>query len=108
MNILFVCSQNRLRSPTAENVFSNYPGYSVRSAGLDKSAIVSISTEDIEWSEIIFVMEQEHKNKLMKRFGKICSNKKIVVLGIPDEYEYMDPTLINELKDKTSKYIIGK
>jgi predicted protein tyrosine phosphatase len=35
LNVLFVCSQNKLRSPTAEQVFANWPGVEVSSAGLD-------------------------------------------------------------------------
>ena len=34
MNVLFVCSENRLRSPTAEAIFSEHPGVRARSAGL--------------------------------------------------------------------------
>ncbi|MGI2908535.1 hypothetical protein [Tolypothrix sp. VBCCA 56010] len=35
MKLLFVCSQNRLRSPTAEVVFSKHEKLEVDSAGLD-------------------------------------------------------------------------
>jgi len=33
-NLLFLCSRNRLRSPTAEPVFADRPGVETASAGL--------------------------------------------------------------------------
>jgi protein-tyrosine-phosphatase len=39
--VLFVCSRNQWRSPTAERVFATRPGLEVRSAGVDKSALPS-------------------------------------------------------------------
>jgi protein-tyrosine-phosphatase len=59
--LLFLCSQNRLRSPTAEAVFSEYEGLEVESAGLDRNAELTVSTEMIEWADIIFVMEKSHR-----------------------------------------------
>ena len=37
-NVLFLCSQNRLRSPTAEHVFADWPGIETSSAGLNHDA----------------------------------------------------------------------
>ena len=102
---LFICSQNKLRSPTAEQVFSHYPNIEVRSAGLNNDAVYHLSSEDLLWAEYIFVMEKAHKNKLQKKFKEFIKNQRIIVLDIPDEYEYMDPILIDELKRKVIKYI---
>lgn len=66
--VLFVCSQNRLRSPTAEQVFSNRPGFEVASAGTDPAAANPLSTEIVEWADVIFVMEKAHRNRLVRRF----------------------------------------
>ncbi|MCC5639107.1 low molecular weight protein tyrosine phosphatase family protein [Nostoc sp. CHAB 5844] len=98
--LLFICSQNRLRSPTAEAVFAEYEGLETDSAGLDHYAEVPVSTEAIEWADIIFVMEQPHKRKLTKNFQPFLKGKKIICLDIPDEFEYMEPALINLLKKK--------
>ena len=103
--ILFVCSQNKLRSPTAEAVFSNAPNLVVRSAGLNNDAEVPLGVEDIEWAEIIFVMEQAQKRKLQKRFKASLKNQKLVILGIPDDYEYMQPELIALLKKKVPQFL---
>ncbi|MBD2514101.1 phosphotyrosine protein phosphatase [Nostoc sp. FACHB-973] len=98
--LLFLCSQNRLRSPTAEAVFSEYEGLETDSAGLDRYAEVPVSTEALAWADIIFVMEKSHKNKLSKNFQPFLKDKKIICLDIPDEYEYMEAALIELLKQK--------
>ncbi|QLE57169.1 low molecular weight protein tyrosine phosphatase family protein [Nostoc sp. TCL26-01] len=98
--LLFICSQNRLRSPTAEAVFADYEGLETDSAGLDRSAQVVVSSEAIEWADIIFVMEKSHKQKLAKNFQPFLKDKKVICLDIPDEFAYMQPTLIDILKKK--------
>ncbi|BAY62592.1 hypothetical protein NIES22_26660 [Calothrix brevissima NIES-22] len=98
--LLFLCSQNRLRSPTAELVFSEYAGIETDSAGLDRYAEVPVSTEAIEWADIIFVMEKSHKQKLAQNFQPFLKDKRVICLNIPDEYEYMEPALIKLLKQK--------
>ena len=87
-----------MRNPTAEAVFSEYEGFEVDSAGLNRNAEVVVSTEAIEWADIIFVMEKSHKNKLSKNFQPFLKNKKIICLDILDEYKYMEPALIELLK----------
>jgi protein-tyrosine-phosphatase len=61
MKLLFVCSRNRLRSPTAEAVFSSYPGIEFMSAGTNKDAETPVSAELIEWADGILVMERTHQ-----------------------------------------------
>lgn len=65
--ILFICSQNKLRSPTAEAVFCNYQNWEVRSAGLKNDAEVALGLEDVMWADYIFVMEKAHLAKLKKK-----------------------------------------
>ena len=102
--VLFVCSQNRLRSPTAEQVFSNRVGFEVASAGTDAAADTPVSPELIEWADVIFVMERAHRNRLMKRFKQHLKTKRIVCLDIPDEFEYMDPVLMKLLEAKVGPF----
>ncbi len=68
------------------------------SAGLNSDADTPVSSDLIEWADIIVVMEKSHNNKLGKKFRAFLKGKKVVVLGIPDEYEYMQPELIQLLK----------
>jgi len=103
--ILFLCSQNKLRSPTAEAVFADYPKVEVDSAGLNNDAEVPLSEEQVEWADLILVMEKEHRNRLNRKFSNVLGGKRVVVLNIPDDYEYMDPVLIQLLKQKCAPYI---
>ena len=98
MRLLFICSQNRLRSPTAEKVFEGSPGIEVKSAGTESSAVTVLTTEHLAWADVVVVMEKSHRNKIFKHFREPLIGKRVVVLGIPDDYEYMQPELIDLLK----------
>ncbi|PAX60479.1 low molecular weight protein tyrosine phosphatase family protein [Brunnivagina elsteri] len=98
--LLFICSQNKLRSPTAEAIFSEYEDLEAESAGLNNDAEVAISIEAIKWADIIFVMEQVHRRKLSQKFQPFLKGKRVICLDIRDEYEYMDADLIQVLKSK--------
>jgi predicted protein tyrosine phosphatase len=53
---------------------------------LDRYAEIPVSTEMIEWADIIFVMEKSHRNKLSKNFQPFLKNKKVICLDIPDDF----------------------
>ncbi len=91
---LFVGGQNRLRSPTAEEVFSKIAGVECASAGTDERANVPLDPELVEWADTIYVMEASHRNRITRKFKKYLAGKRIVVLNIPDEYEFMQPALV--------------
>ncbi len=99
-HVLFICSKNKLRSPTAEAIFSDVTDWEVYSAGVSHDAEVHVSAEDIEWADYIFVMEKAHKKKLAQKFGKLINYQKVVSLDIPDDFEYMDERLIELLQAK--------
>jgi predicted protein tyrosine phosphatase len=105
MRALFICSRNRLRSPTAEKVFSDWHGVETDSAGLAPDAVTLVSTEQVVWAEIIFVMERAHKIKLTKKFGTSLKGKRIVCLDIPDKYGYMQAELIAVLERKVGNFL---
>lgn len=98
INLLFICSRNQWRSPTAEKIWKNHPDYNTRSAGTSPNAIKSVSPSDIRWADEIFVMEKKHKNRLVAKFTRMLAYKPLHVLNIPDEYAFMDPELIEELE----------
>lgn len=104
-NVLFICSQNRLRSPTAEQIFANQPGLEVSSAGLNNDAENPVTPELLQWADVIFVMERVHRKKLSSRFKAHIGGKRIVCLDIPDDYEFMDPTLIRLLDTRVRKFL---
>lgn len=105
LRLLFICSQNRLRSPTAEQVFADRPGIETASAGTNRGADTPLSAELVEWAEVIFAMEKQHQRKLSQDFGQHLRGKQVVCLGIPDDYEYMQPELVDLLESKVLKYL---
>ena len=77
MNLLFVCSENRLRSPTGEGIFSQYEGVEAIGCGTNSDAETTISGDLIEWANIIFVMEKSHRNKVSKKFRELVKKKTV-------------------------------
>ena len=104
-NYLFVCSQNKLRSPTAEHIFADIPGINTMSAGTNRDAEEPLTDELVEWADFIFVMERPHRNKLQKKHRAALKDKRLVVLGIPDDYEFMDPQLVRLLETKMQRWL---
>ncbi len=98
MNLLFVCSQNFARSPTAATLFATYPGVRTRSAGTDPSAVHPLDAADIAWADLIFVMESVHAHAVRSRFKELLTGKRRYNLGIPDDYSRDDPVLIQLLR----------
>lgn len=105
MNILFICSRNQWRSPTGEQVWRKTPGLSVRSAGTSPNARRTVNAKDIAWADMIFVMEQKHKDRLRASFPAPMKYKKTHVLDIPDEYKFNDPELIEMIRASTAPLI---
>jgi predicted protein tyrosine phosphatase len=105
MNLLFVCSENRLRSPTGEEVFSGYSGINAIGAGTNSDAVTTVSGDLIEWADVILVMEKSHRNKVSKKYKELLKDKKLVCLDIPDNYERMDPELVRLLKSRVSRHV---
>lgn len=105
MNALFICSRNRLRSPTAESVFARWPGVETDSAGLDNDAVVPLSPEQIDWADIIFVMEPSHRSRLNKRFRRHLNGKRVICLGISDDYQLMAPELVARLEATAGRFL---
>jgi len=103
--ILFVCTQNFLRSPTAERVFSEHVHLDVKSAGTDEKATIVLTSELLKWADIVFVMEKRHQNTIRKKFNDIFSTKRIICLSIRDEYDFMDQKLIYILKEKVTPFL---
>lgn len=100
MKVLFVCTANKLRSPTAESVFSAWEGIETASAGTSPDAPLPLSKELVASADVIFAMEPHHRDKIRKKFKKRPTDARIITLHIPDEYERDDPELIALLEDK--------
>lgn len=104
-NALFICGKNRLRSPTAEQVFASWPGWQVASAGISHDADSRVTPEVLEWADVIFVMESAHRARLSAQFMASLRNKRIVCLDIPDDYRYMQPELVDLLNARVPPHL---
>lgn len=102
---MFVCSRNRLRSPTAEQVFASWPGIETASAGINRDADNPVTPELLQWADLILVMERTHRSKLSAKFRAKMSGKRVVCLEIPDDFGYMEPSLVELLKARVARYL---
>src|SRR5688572_6218467 len=105
MNVLFICSRNKWRSRTAETIFKDNQDHEFRSAGTENNAKIKVNEKLINWAEMIFVMEKHHKQRLQEKFDHLLDDKKIIILNIEDNYQYMDEELIEILKTCMTPYL---
>ena len=98
LKVLFICSRNQWRSPTAEQVFRRHPALAVRSAGTSASARRHVGEADLAWADVIVVMESRHKSRLMQDHADLLAGKPLHVLDIPDDYRFMAPELVELLE----------
>ena len=103
--MLFICSQNRLRSPTAQQVFASWEGIKTASAGTNNDAENPLTAELVAWAQLIVVMERVHRDKLSKKFREHLKEQRVVCLDIPDRYGFMDPALIELLEAKVAPHL---
>lgn len=102
--VLFICSRNKLRSPTAESMFAG-PDVETDSAGLAPDADCVLSAEQVEWADLIFVMEKQHRVKLKHKFAMSLQGKRVVCLDVPDRFQFMQPELVALLQQKVSQHL---
>lgn len=105
IRVLFVCSRNEWRSPTAEAIYKRFPAVEARSAGTSPKARIQVNAKQIEWADIIFAMEKRHQQMLQQRFSRSLIDAKVVCLDIPDDYQFMDEGLIAIIKERVRAYI---
>ena len=105
MHLLFVCSRNQWRSPTAEAIYKNHQQHQAKSAGTEPSARIKINEKLLLWADIIFVMEKKHKQRIQQKFPHLVDEKEIIVLDIPDDYLFMDQELIDLITLAVSPYL---
>jgi predicted protein tyrosine phosphatase len=101
-NLLFICSKNQWRSPTAERLFKNHPQHHARSAGTSAKARVRLSQKMLDWADAVFVMEYKHREIIKNNLQ--LNGKTLIVLGIEDAYQFNDPELVEILKASLAEY----
>jgi predicted protein tyrosine phosphatase len=104
LNLLFICSRNQWRSPTAECIFRSSINHT-KSAGTSDSARKRLTENYIRWADVIFAMEKKHKQIVIDKFSHLLPGKTIVVLHIEDEYPFMDEELIDLLEDTVRPHL---
>ena len=102
--ILFVCGRNKWRSPTAERIYKNDQRIEVRSAGMSDKSSHRISNSDLEWADLVLVMESKYRWRIQRLFRDIRLPP-IKALDIPDEYEYMDDELVELIKSGVEYHV---
>ncbi|RMH86472.1 phosphotyrosine protein phosphatase [Pseudomonas sp. AOB-7] len=102
---LFICSRNRLRSPTAEQLFGAWPGVQTDSAGLAADAEVRLSAEQLDWATLIFVMEKAQRSKLQRQYRRALAGKRVICLDIADDYAFMQAQLQALLHSRVGRYL---
>ena len=103
--LLFICSQNKWRSLTAERLFDGHPHYEARSAGTEPGARVRVTAGHMGWAEVVFVMERRHADRIQEKFAEVLKDKLVVVLRIPDKYPFGDNQLVALLRQKLLEYL---
>jgi predicted protein tyrosine phosphatase len=99
-NVLFVCSANQQRSPTAEEMYRGDPRYEVRSAGTHTVFGHEVTPDDLNWADLVVTMEDHHKERILAAYPDESETVRFQVLGIPDVFQYMDPTLQREIRSR--------
>jgi predicted protein tyrosine phosphatase len=102
-NLLFICSKNQWRSPTAELLFKGHQLHNARSAGTSDKARIKVNQKIIDWADVVFVMEYKHRAIIKQQFD--ISHKQLIVLNIEDNYPFNDPELIEILKAGLSDWL---
>ncbi|HBD02018.1 TPA: protein-tyrosine-phosphatase [Candidatus Collierbacteria bacterium] len=105
LRILVVCSHNKWRSPTAEAIYRKDKRFHIKSAGLGKLSPHQISLRDIETSNLILYMEKDHLERIKLLFPNVRLPSAIN-LDIPDQYCFMDPELIEILREKIESILV--
>jgi predicted protein tyrosine phosphatase len=98
--VLFVCTANVSRSPTAEGLFQGWDGvWEAKSAGILPDPRGRLLTQElVDWADLIIVMELIHSEYITSHFQ--CSPDKIRILNVADKYSRDDPELVTVLRRK--------
>jgi len=105
-HLLFICSGNCNRSPTAESLFLSSRFYEAKSGGTDPNAVVRVSQDLIDWADVVFTMSEKedgHLTFIRNRFS--VKDKLVCDLDIPDNYDRDDPELIGLLRKKIEEFM---
>ncbi len=104
--ILFVCTANLDRSPTAEDLYQGDARYDVRSAGLAEYATRALDHDLVNWADRVFVMnerEDRHRSLFIVRFPNF--DRPLVDLDVEDRWRRGDPELVRLLRRRLAPHL---
>ena len=101
MNLLFICNQGKHRSKTAECLFKRE--FETDSAGLYSDR--PVTAKQIGWADTVFVMEEFQKQEVVKRFPELCMQKRVLTMGVSDEFRFNQPELVSLLQRKMNELV---
>ena len=103
--VLFLCRYNMMRSPTAERMFSKRADLEVRSAGTASDALARVNAQMLDWADLIFIMDEQQRRSLRRRFAGHPALDRLICLEIPDEYTFLQPELMSLLQSRTTPHL---
>jgi predicted protein tyrosine phosphatase len=83
----------------------NSQSYVAKSAGTSDKARIKLTANLINWADKIFVMEKRHAAIIRQNYPDLMTDRSIVTLDISDDYQYMDPELIEMLEFRLAEYL---
>ena len=102
--VLCVCSANMLRSPTCALVLSNEPfNFNTRSCGVDDMALIPVTERLVLWADELVCFEDWHEKFLKER-----TNKRVINLHIPDNFEYRSKDLMFMIRKRYEEAVKEK
>ncbi len=103
--VLFLCRLNRMRSATAERIFSKRPDLDVRSAGTNEDALTRVNAQMLEWADLIFIMDDQQRDALDRLFAGHPALEHLICLDIPDEFGFLQPELVQLLETRVTPHL---
>ena len=103
--VLFICRVNRHRSATAERMFCKRRELDVRSAGTSEDALVRVNTRMLEWAYVVFTMDDQQRAALERMFPSHPVLDLLICLDIPDDFTFLDPTLVTLLEERVKAHL---
>jgi predicted protein tyrosine phosphatase len=103
--VLFLCRHNRMRSPTAERIFCKRPDLDVRSAGTSPDALSRVNARMLDWADLIFIMDEQQRRSLQRRFKGHPALERLICLDIPDEFGFLQPELVELLHVRATPHL---
>ena len=106
MRLLFICSRNKWRGPTAARIYARQPGVYTRSAGTSASSHRRINERLLLWADIILFMEHHHFEIVTEDHRELMKTRHSVVLNIEDSLHYEEEKLTTQIKAKADPIVM--